>query len=778
MLQPIQTLAPAPQANTALGQSDDQVEQLKRYIAALRAQRQPVHSAAQGASNLVGDLLGAATERRIGNIQGARQGGADAYVRALATPGSQPDETSLSTGPTGGPPPTPAIAATPMAGGDDQLTHIAAVVNEGETGRGHNFDAHSLGNISPDTHGSKSYGFMGLNSKTGSAAEFARRYGPDLGITAQPGSPEFDAQWRAAAAQRPEAMRVAQMDHFKQTQLQPVYEDLQRWGIPSDVATDPRVQAYFADRHVQMGKLGLQHAAQAWQASGGDPERFLRNMNQLDGSPDALQRYFPNALAQGVYSAAGHATRLAKRLGGALSFGPGDAQAPQGPNAPDATVQPFVQALAGQQTAQAALPPTSQPAQAGGMPAQPAAPQNEFMQHLSALVHMGYTPTQALPMAQLMVEGRKGFLPQIKVNEWGQIVREAPGQIPQNLGIQPGHPGKPATINGVPGFERPTGPNGSIEFHPVDISMGGGAQPNGAIPLSAAPAAPTPYPIWGDWKTPQDLATYGPRMKAAEAGEIERKKEANKLAVVNDPANQAMALQSATEKKAMEQEAETVGKAKGEAQAEYIKGRKDAQNILFSIGPMKEALKEGGENIITGLLGEPALKFKSLVNSIVGGEPLKGTSEAEVFQKGNVMLATHLAHQLTARPSQFDFKVDLGSVPGLNLSKQASQYMLNVYEQLATMDIRLAQLAEATANKDWPKVRDQFYANHPLLSPINRDEKGNPLPLNADVMTKEISDIAQSDVQRQNKAGGIGGYVPGVNPPRTKQIPPGWVEAP
>jgi hypothetical protein len=47
--------------------------------------------------------------------------------------------------------------------------------------------------------------------------------------------------------------------------------------------------------------------------------RFLRNMNKIDGTPQNLQANFHSAIASGVYSPAGHATRLDTRLNGALA---------------------------------------------------------------------------------------------------------------------------------------------------------------------------------------------------------------------------------------------------------------------------------------------------------------------------------------------------------------------------------------------------------------------------------------------------------------------------
>lgn len=193
----------------------------------------------------------------------------------------------------------------------------ARLVSQAETGDP-TLGPKALGNISRDSKGTKSYGFTGLNSGSGSAAEFTRQYGAQFGLRGQPGTPGFDAQWKAAAQDQTEAFRDAQLKFFNEKNIAPVVGDLTKIGIPENIASDPRVVTYFADRHVQMGTLGLQNAAGAWTAANGNVETFLRNMTQGDAAN--LNQYFPSAIASGVYGPEGHATRLRTRLSGALEL--------------------------------------------------------------------------------------------------------------------------------------------------------------------------------------------------------------------------------------------------------------------------------------------------------------------------------------------------------------------------------------------------------------------------------------------------------------------------
>lgn len=211
-------------------------------------------------------------------------------------------------------------------------SNAASVISRAETGDA-SIGPKALGNISPDSNGSKSYGFLGLNSGTGSAGTFARRYGSQFGLTANPGSVAFDQQWRAAASTQTEAFRAAQLRYFNENILPSVASDLQKYGVPANIASDPRVQTYFADRAVQMGNLAMGNIEPAWRGSGGDVTKFLQNMNVIDGTPQQLRANFHSAIASGVYGPEGHAERLRTRLAGALAS-TGDSGMPGVPERP------------------------------------------------------------------------------------------------------------------------------------------------------------------------------------------------------------------------------------------------------------------------------------------------------------------------------------------------------------------------------------------------------------------------------------------------------------
>lgn len=212
---------------------------------------------------------------------------------------------------------TGTTAPTGAAGGPMDATAVIAQAETGDPTLG----PRALGNISPDKGGSRSYGFMGLNSGSGSAAAFQRQYGAQFGLTAEPGTPQFDAQWKAAAANKTDAFRSAQLQYFSSNVQPNVGASLVRRGIPAQTVADPRVQTYFADRAVQMDTLGLDGAKEAWANARGDVPAFLRNMNAIDARPENLASNFRSTLATGVYSERGHATRLATRLNGALAAG-------------------------------------------------------------------------------------------------------------------------------------------------------------------------------------------------------------------------------------------------------------------------------------------------------------------------------------------------------------------------------------------------------------------------------------------------------------------------
>lgn len=142
-----------------------------------------------------------------------------------------------------------------------------------------------IGNISGDSRGTKSYGNLGLNSG-GSVQEFVKNYGKEFGLTAKPGTKEFDDQWRIASRTTPVELHAKEVEWYQDTILSRVEGDLVKAGASEDVAADPRVQAYFADRMIQYGPNStLNHkdrVARAAKDFGNDPESFLRAMSAID----------------------------------------------------------------------------------------------------------------------------------------------------------------------------------------------------------------------------------------------------------------------------------------------------------------------------------------------------------------------------------------------------------------------------------------------------------------------------------------------------------------
>ncbi len=199
-----------------------------------------------------------------------------------------------------------------------------------------------VANISGDSKGSRSYGNFGLNSM-GSAQEFMEDYGEALGLQGKPGTAEFDNSWKEVARADPQGLHQAEMEWWNKTILPRVTVDLTHAGVSDDVATDPRVHAYFADRLVQYGPASIgnheKRIAEAFGKSGGDAERFLRQVSETDR--DNMEGDFPSALRTGVYSRRGHDNRVYGRLNLALAGAGGGAEGAKLPSAADTYSGPY-----------------------------------------------------------------------------------------------------------------------------------------------------------------------------------------------------------------------------------------------------------------------------------------------------------------------------------------------------------------------------------------------------------------------------------------------------
>lgn len=183
-----------------------------------------------------------------------------------------------------------------------------------------------VANISKDAGGTKSYGNFGLNSqKGGSIFDFVKDYGNELGLKGRPGTNTFDQSWKQVAAEAPNVLYAAEIEWYNKNISPDIPEKLTNVGVPSDIASDPRVQAYFSDRVVQQGPASIDGMAKhqrrigaALRSAGNDPVEFLKAMTEADRG--ALQNDFPTALKTGVYSKRGHDTRLDGRLNMSLGM--------------------------------------------------------------------------------------------------------------------------------------------------------------------------------------------------------------------------------------------------------------------------------------------------------------------------------------------------------------------------------------------------------------------------------------------------------------------------
>jgi hypothetical protein len=189
-----------------------------------------------------------------------------------------------------------------------------------------------VSSIARDSAGTKSYGNFGLNSG-GSAQKFVTEYGGTLGLEGEPGTPEFDRSWRAAAVRDPQALHQAEMAWYSGNIVANVGQRLKNAGVDEALASDPRVQAYFADRSIQQGVGSIdemrKHVSRiktAADGAEGDPAKFLKNITEADRG--AIGSDFPTALRTGVYSERGHDNRLDGRLRLALGVGGDGARLP------------------------------------------------------------------------------------------------------------------------------------------------------------------------------------------------------------------------------------------------------------------------------------------------------------------------------------------------------------------------------------------------------------------------------------------------------------------
>lgn len=188
----------------------------------------------------------------------------------------------------------------------------AQLTARAETGSGNLLTASST--IARDTAGTRSYGIFGINSG-GTMQRFVRQ-NPGLGLTAKPGTAEFDAQWHDLVAKRPHKAVEAQLKFHERNVVRPAQRGLVTARL-GRFSNDPRAIAFASDMVVQYGARGAQKHLNA-AAGARTVEQFVDAASASMRS--TLKTDFRTFLAQHPDRKRGLLNRIDKRATMAMSL--------------------------------------------------------------------------------------------------------------------------------------------------------------------------------------------------------------------------------------------------------------------------------------------------------------------------------------------------------------------------------------------------------------------------------------------------------------------------
>ena len=189
---------------------------------------------------------------------------------------------------------------------------LAQVTSRSETGTTDVYVGNSV--IATDTNGSKSYGIFGINSQ-GTMQQFVAA-NPDLGLTADPGTSEFNNQWRAAVQANPDLMLQRQFRWHEENVVEPAAQSIAGAGLP-DISRDPRALAFVGDMIVQYGPRGVQKHLRAASGAGNVEEMIGMASESMRNSLDTDFRTY---LSQNPSNRAGLLNRISKRENDSLGL--------------------------------------------------------------------------------------------------------------------------------------------------------------------------------------------------------------------------------------------------------------------------------------------------------------------------------------------------------------------------------------------------------------------------------------------------------------------------
>jgi hypothetical protein len=742
----IQTLLPqaAPAAQTGI--SDDQIDEMRRYAEALRTSgQQPVHHWLQGVSNVVGDVMSGLESNQADRMRAKQR---QDYITALggdaaggAAPAPAPNSDARNTAAVlRGEPITPPVA--PDAGATPPPTAYYKRLAEVESGGNPNAQNGSYGGLYGTKQGEDVVALTERNRRALTQALGRPPTDDELYMGHQQGvggylshlnNPDQPA-WRSM---RNTAEGQNKGDAWARQAIWGNMTPQMKAQFPGGVDTVP--SGAFTQMWTQRWNNGAapRPPADLPLPAPPKPEAPLPPMRNpamasdgaLPGAPalpgDSSDGAAPNPLMAGVLS------------GGA---------------APGATP---VQAAR-------VTPPATPPAAPAPAPAAPAAvpsvsPQDQVRQMAVGLIRAGMPPAQAITTASGMVQARQGFQATYTPNEYGQVMRTAPGQIPTIVPGQQLGPGKPETRYGVAGYTT-MGPDNKPQWNPAPLPSFGGqgasapAAPAGGVapapnaaPPGSAPTAPwkptaggPPPPI------PQTLdqaRTYEDNMAAWKIAQTENSKINAELEAKRTPEQAAFEAQQMKEKEAARIAAETspealAGKAKGGAltkQAEtYVtrqqtleKQARDAQDELPQLNLLKRVI--ANPDFYSGIFSKQIGDVKQLADKI-GMAP---SQTATLMQFAKKLGAAGSLEQIREMGQQGAVRVpEMHMIEKSNFdpenTQEANAAVVELRARLAQRSMEMADLANKYADQHGGLIDrgyDQFIRDYYKDKPLVSDEE-------------------------------------------------------
>ncbi len=780
---------PTPTLQQQPGMSPMQLAMMRDYIKQLQKHNlEPVGPtggmgqalAANAAKALASGITGYQVYQAGQNeLQGLRQDAENA-IPNFGVPGS-PSPGSPPVGGGGGGTRTSADATAPVGDTplDRALNHTA--VNE----TGNTWSKESAGKDSPDAFHSRSYGSLGLNTHYGSVPE---------------GWHDWDPYKKMA---------------YEKQYFGKIYNDvpgqLQQGGFSADIASNPGVKAYMADRAIQMGNTGQIGAYNAARGAA-TPQEFMDRVTKYDKA--TLPQHFHTALSerpniyQGLQNRVDkrHAFATAEAGGGAPSAAPtavasspiapvaGANTAPPVPTGPaPAAPSPFMgqtqemaKAVAGPQ----GMPPVSFGDRFGGDP-----------KNMVSALSGAAGPGGAISPAELArgISPTGAMVPPATPEAKQTANAIAPGTVPTPAGEAPltnpqltgGGPQASPELSQPGGMvlDKPIIPPEAVPRRPmytrqqmVDIMASPRIDPamkqqyyqsflqqNQEIPvpykgMGTVYVSPTtgaqrwvPDPIKSERKiggiTRQIVQFYNPRTnQLEEVGNAAPGTGTGDGRPVNT--DQQM-MNDDIEFKRREEEAKKIGEITTKPIGEAIDAGTKSQEVINVLDRMNDAYKSGG--VPGGPAGTYVLKLKQLVNEFLPGTiPEKEVAAAEIVRKSTAELALKAIKEASSRGgTQREFIAMLDNNPGIELSNTGAQYMINILTQQEKQKQAIGRIAATSKTaEDFYDRQQAYYANpkNALISPLT----GKPLlgaNVKEDVERLKAEPRINSDQGNTNTAG-------------------------